>query len=157
MNPAHASRLQRVQTQLRDFLDVCLRGVSTETIIEPPASGKWSALENLAHLGRYQEIFLDRVNRMLAETAPVFERYRAENDPEWQAWRDRPYKAVAADLALRREMLVAKLKPLSDSDFERTGVHPKFGEMPLALWLEFFLVHEGHHLYTVLHLLRKRD
>jgi hypothetical protein len=42
-----------------------------------------------------------------------------------------------------------KLKSLSDQDFQRIGVHPRFGELALLQWLEFFLVHEGHHLYLV--------
>jgi hypothetical protein len=43
---------------------------------------------------------------------------------------------------------------LTEEDFARTGVHPKFGAMSLSLWLEFFLVHEAHHLYVVLQLVR---
>jgi hypothetical protein len=49
---------------------------------------------------------------------------------------------------------MARLLSLSEEDFERTGVHPKFGEMTLSQWLEFFLVHEAHHLYVVLQLVR---
>jgi hypothetical protein len=30
------------------------------------------------------------------------------------------------------------------------GIHPLFGEMSLALWVEFFLLHEAHHLYIVM-------
>jgi hypothetical protein len=53
-----------------------------------------------------------------------------------------------------RAKLMARLLSLSEEDFERTGVHPKFGEMTLSQWLEFFLVHEAHHLYVVLQLVR---
>lgn len=150
MNPAHAARLQRCETQLRDFLDQALRGVAAETILEPAVTGKWSAHENLAHLARYHEIFLERITRMLKENSPVLDRYRAEEDPQWESWRTRSYKEVAAELTARREMLMSRLKALSNEDFERTGIHPKFGAMSLALWLEFFLVHEAHHLYAVL-------
>lgn len=155
MDPAHVSRLQRCESQLRDFLDQSLRGVAVEKILEAPASGKWSAHENLAHLGRYHEIFLERVTRIVNEDRPLFERYRAEEDPQWNSWRELSYKEVAAELSSRREMLMAKLKSLADEDYERVGIHSKFGEMSLALWLEFFLVHEGYHLYTVLTLVRR--
>jgi uncharacterized damage-inducible protein DinB len=151
---SHVSRLHRCESQLRDFLDEALRGVAVEKILERPASGKWSANENLAHLGRYHEIFLERVERILKESNPVFERYRAEEDPEWEAWRSLAYKDLAARLAGLREKLMARLKSLSPEDWERTGTHPKFGEMTLALWLEFFLVHEAHHLYVVLQSVR---
>jgi len=55
-----------------------------------------------------------------------------------------------------RAKLMARLRSLNKEDFERTGVHPKFGPMSLSLWLEFFLVHEAHHLYVVLQLVRRR-
>lgn len=155
MDPAHVSRLRRCETQLWDFFDQALRGVPTEKILEAPASGKWSAHENLAHLGRYHEIFLERVTRILNEDRPLFGRYRAEEDPQWNSWRERSYEEVAAELSSRREMLITKLKSLTDEDYERVGTHSKFGEMSLALWLEFFLVHEGYHLYTVLTLVRR--
>ncbi len=127
-----------------------------EKILEPAIPDKWSAHENLAHLGRYHEVFLDRIQRILTEPKPALSRYRAEEDPQWESWRTLAYKEVAGKLASLREMLVAKLKSLSPEDYARTGVHSKLGEMPLALWLEFFLVHEAHHLYVVLQLVRRR-
>ncbi|HLW53977.1 MAG TPA: DinB family protein [Candidatus Angelobacter sp.] len=156
MNSVNVARLQRCESQLRDFFDEALRGVPAEKILESVAEGKWSAHENLAHLGRYHEIFQERLTRILKEDKPVFGRYRAEEDPQWESWRTRPYKEVAADLAARRELLVTKLKSLSDEDYSRIGVHSRFGEMSLALWLEFFLVHEAHHLYVVLGLVRSQ-
>jgi uncharacterized damage-inducible protein DinB len=155
MNASNAARLHRVETQLRDFLEAALHGVSEEIILEPPVPGKWSALENLAHLGRYHEIFIERIGRILSEQTPAFSRYRAEEDPQWESWRALAYKETAGRLAALREQLVSRLKSLSDGDYERIGVHSKFGEMSLALWLEFFLVHEAHHLYVVLQLVRR--
>jgi hypothetical protein len=35
-------------------------------------------------------------------------------------------------------------------------VHPLLGPMPIPLWLEFFLLHEGHHLYTIMKFLPKK-
>jgi hypothetical protein len=154
VNHDNSSRVQRCQTQLRDFLEEAMREVPIERIMEPAIAGKWSANEHLAHLGRYHEIFLQRIDRILAEPCPEFERYRAEDDPQWESWRCLAYKEVAEKLAGLREMLIVKLKSLTPEDYARTGFHPAFGEMTLAVWLEFFLVHEGHHLYAVLGQLR---
>ena len=156
MNASNSARLQRCETQLRGFLDQALQGVAVEAIFEQPASGKWSANEHLAHVARQQQIFLGRVDRILREEIPVLPRYSAEEDPEWEHWRGLAYKEVAAELAAGREKLIARFKALSDTDYQRTGVHSKFGEMSLALWLEFFLVHEAHHLYAVLQLVQCR-
>lgn len=156
MSPSQSPRLQRCETQLRDFLDEALRGASVEAISEPRVEGKWSALENLAHLARYHEIFLERVEKILKQKNPTFSIYRAEHDPEWEAWKGLAYKEVLAKMMSSREQLMARLKSLSVDDWARTGVHPRFGEMTLALWVEFFLAHEGHHLYAVLQQVRGR-
>jgi uncharacterized damage-inducible protein DinB len=149
------SRVQRCETQLQDFLAVTLSGVSAETLNAKPIPGKWSAHENLAHLARYHQIFLQRIDKMLTEQSPEFPRYRAEDDPEWPAWTSLPTSQLLVRISSMRAKLMARLRSLSEEDFERTGVHPKFGEMSLSLWLEFFLVHEAHHLYVVLQLVRK--
>jgi len=153
-NP-NSSRLQRCETQLQDFLDAALQGVPLETLAASVVPGKWSAHEQLAHLARYHQIFLQRIDRILAEQAPEFSRYRTEDDSEWPAWRDLPAQQLLVRISSMRAKLMARLRSLREEDFERTGVHPKFGEMNLSLWLEFFLVHEAHHLYVVLQLVRE--
>jgi hypothetical protein len=147
MDRAYSSQIQRCESQLSDFLSQVLdvNGDFTRRVIPD----KWSAHENIAHLARYHEIFLGRIDRILNEDHPVFSRYRAEEDSEWEVWGQRPYRDLVNRLAALREQLVLKLKSLSDQDFERVGVHPKFGELELSQWLEFFLVHEGHHLYLI--------
>ena len=154
MNPSASARLERFQTQLHGFLDECLRGVSVETMSQPKIEGKWSALDNLAHLARYQEIFLNRVEKILQEDKPAFAAYRAEQDPEWSTWQRLSSKEVLARMTSSREQLLARLRSLSDDEYARVGFHLRFGEMSLALWIEFFLAHEGHHLYAVLQQVR---
>ncbi len=151
----NSSRLQRCETQLQDFLAVALSGVPVDDLSVGAVPGKWSAHEQLAHLARYHQIFLQRIERILSEQAPEFPRYRAEEDPEWPTWSGLPMQQVLVRLSSMRTKLMARLRSLSEEDFQRTGVHPKFGVMSLSLWLEFFLVHEAHHLYVVLQLVRK--
>jgi uncharacterized damage-inducible protein DinB len=150
----NSSRLQRCETQLQDFLDAALQDVPLETLSASVVPGKWSAHDQLAHLARYHQVFLQRIERILAEQSPEFPHYRAEDDPEWPAWSGLPTPRLLVRISSMRAKLMARLRSLSEEEFERTGVHPKFGEMPLSLWLEFFLVHEAHHLYMVLQLVR---
>jgi uncharacterized damage-inducible protein DinB len=152
---SNLTRLQRCETQLQDFLTVALSGVPPEELAAKTVPGKWSAQEQLAHLARYHQIFLQRIERILSEQTPEFPRYRAEDDPEWITWTSMPAQQVLVRLSSMRIKLMAQLRSLSEEDFERTGVHPKFGKMSLSLWLEFFLVHEAHHLYVVLQLVKK--
>jgi uncharacterized damage-inducible protein DinB len=151
----NSTRLQRCETQLQDFLAEALSGVSSDDLRAMAAPGKWSAHEQLAHLARYHQIFLQRIERILSEQAPEFPRYRAEEDPEWLSWSGLPTQQMLVRLSSMRTKLMARLRSLSGEEFQRIGVHPKFGAMSLSLWLEFFLVHEAHHLYVVLQLVRK--
>ena len=57
-------------------------------------------------------------------------------------------------MAGRRAELVELLRSLSGEEWRRIGWHSNFGPLTLAQWIEFFLVHEGHHLYTALTLAR---
>lgn len=147
MDRAYSSQIQRCESQLSDFLFQMLD--LTGDFNRRTVPDKWSAQENLAHLARNHEIFLQRMDRILNEDLPVFSRYRAEEDPEWELWRQRTYRDLLDRLPVLREQLVLKLKSLSDQDFQRAGIHPKFGGLELSQWLEFFLVHEGHHLYLI--------
>jgi hypothetical protein len=151
---SNSSRLQRCETQLQDFLAVTLNGVAIDTLSTRVIPGKWSAHEQLAHLARYHQVFLQRIDRILSENAPEFPRYRAEDDPEWPAWTSLPTSQLLVRISSMRAKLMARLRSLSEEQFERTGVHSRFGAMSLSLWLEFFLVHEAHHLYVVLQLVR---
>jgi uncharacterized damage-inducible protein DinB len=155
MQALREAQLTRLVTQLGS-LEVLLAGMDPGAISRRPPSGKWSARENLAHLGRYHEVFLIRVDRILAEAAPRFSRYRAEEDAEWPQWQSLPIEDVLQRLAALRGQLVQRIREIRSENFSKIGVHPAFGSMSLTEWLEFFLVHEAHHLYVVLQRVRER-
>lgn len=146
LSPSSASRLA---TQL-ECLPALLLGASPEAIRRRTRSDKWSVHENLAHLARHHAVVLDRVRRMLAEERPALRRYAAEDDPEWPAWAALPTDEVLTRLHALRGELTALVSGLSGPDLARTAVHPTLGEMPLTMWMEFFLLHEAHHLYLIL-------
>jgi uncharacterized damage-inducible protein DinB len=152
---ADESQLLRLKTQLAS-VEILFAGASPERIDRRPASGKWSARENLAHIGRYHEIFLERLRRILTETSPQFARYRAEEDPGWQEWASKPFEETRNQLTDLRLKLIERTAGLQASGYARVGIHSAFGEMSLDLWLEFFLVHEAHHLYVILQRIRER-
>ena len=144
-----ASLLERLETQL-DALGLVLAQATPAALDARPRPEEWSAREHLAHLARHHAVFLERFRRLAAENRPALGRYRAEDDPEWPAWIALPLPEVLERLAGLRAELIALVRSLSPSESVRTGLHPTFGEMDAAGWLEFFLLHEAHHLYTAL-------
>jgi len=121
MNASDAARIQRLECQFRDFLEEALRGVPLDLLSEPAIPGKWSALENLAHLGRYREVFQERLDQMLRTKSPSFSRYRAEDDPLWEAWRKLTATEVLTKISSVREQILARLKTLQADDFLQTA------------------------------------
>lgn len=115
-----------------------------------PPSGQWSALLNLAHVGRHHEIMLERLQRVLVEEAPAFAPYREAEDGGWADWAGLAPEALWPRLSERRATLCAWAAGLTPAQAARTGVHARFGSMDVARWLEFFLVHEAHHLYVAM-------
>jgi hypothetical protein len=144
-----AALLARLESQL-GALDLILARATPAALNARPRPEEWSARENLAHLARHQAVFLERLRRLLAEERPVLGRYRAEEDPEWPAWATLPPDEVLSRLRALRAELVADVRAMSPAESARTGLHPTFGEMDVAGWLDFFLLHEAHHLYTAL-------
>jgi hypothetical protein len=143
------SLLHRLAGQL-DAVDLILERGAPELLDARPPSGDWSARENLAHLARHHAVFLDRVRRLLAEDRPALGRYRAEEDPGWPAWSALEAGEAVRRLRTLRAELVELVRGLTPAQARRTGIHPAFGELDLAGWLEFALLHEAHHLYTAL-------
>lgn len=139
----------RLEGQL-ESLDVVLAGATPEAVDRRPASGDWSARENLAHLARTSVVFLERLDRILTEDTPRLGRYRAEDDSEWPQWSGLPLDEVLRRLKDARRRLIAWVSAVSPDQMRRTGLHPSFGAMTIPQWLEFFLLHEAHHLYTAM-------
>ena len=143
------STLLRLETQL-EAVPLLLSGATSEAILLRPPSDQWSAHENLAHLARHHRIFLDRLQRILTESAPQLGQYRAEEDSIWPEWSALSTEQVLNRLGTLRGEIINVVNVLTPAETSRVGIHPLFGEMSLALWLEFFLLHEAHHLYVVM-------
>lgn len=140
--------IERLIDQFRG-LEFILQRVNGDAMDRLPSNKKWSARQHLAHLTRYNEIFQQRVTRILEEECPRLDRYRAEEDAEWPKWESLPGETVLTRLRRFRAELIGRLEQLPEESYSRAGIHPSFGPMTLAEWLEFFLVHEGHHMYEI--------
>src|SRR5258708_7900280 len=117
-----------------------------------PQPGKWNILENVAHLGRYQLVFIDRIHQILLQEEPSFGRYTAEEDPEFESWRNLPVETILRQIHTDRIAIYALITNLTDAAQCRTGIHKKYGKLTVLQWTEFFLLHEAHHIYTIFQL-----
>jgi hypothetical protein len=132
-----------------------LEGVSEDVLANRSRLDKWSALENLAHLTRYHQIFLERLEQMLVTPGQPFGRYKAEDDPEWAYWLSLGAAELVDKYYDSRREVRQRLEKLSDEQLHYTGIHPAFGALDVPTMLEMFLLHEAHHFYVMFQRIRE--
>ena len=138
----------RMQYQHKSLVDI-IEGLTDEQVRRPIIPGKWSIYENIVHLQTYQHIFIERINQMLEENNPRFERYTAEGDPVFLENLTKSSREVMQDLLMTRKEMTAKILTLPPAVLSKSGIHPAYGQMNLVQWMHFFLLHEAHHLFTI--------
>jgi uncharacterized damage-inducible protein DinB len=146
--PLSESVLARLRYQHETIREL-IGNLSEQQLRQRIDPAKWSAFENIAHLACYQPVFLNRIQRMQAESNPLFTRYRAEDDPEFPGYVEQSLGRLLATIQTDRQTLINGLAAMDETRLQRLGQHPRYGQFPLAKWVEFFLLHESHHLYTI--------
>ena len=138
----------RLQYQHKSLLDL-IEGLTDEQVHEKIIPGKWSVFENMVHLQTYQHVFIYRVREMLTGSNPSFDRYTAETDPYFPINCSKPTWEIMQDLLSLRKEIAAEINNINEEELQKTGGHPVFGQMNLLQWLNFFLLHEANHLFTI--------
>ena len=140
-----STRLQYQHKSLMDIID----DLSDEQIRRQIISGKWSIFENIVHLQTYQHTFIKRVRQILDENNPSFPRYSAETDILFLDNCGKSTREIMQDLLTTRKEIAAGMLSFQSTDLTKTGTNPVYGQMTLIQWLNFFLLHEAHHLFTI--------
>lgn len=140
-----STRLHYQHKALVDLID----GLTDEKIRRQVIPGKWSVFENIVHLQTYQHTFIKRVQQILQGKNPEFSRYTAEGDPLFHDNCTKTSREILQDLITTRKEITGGLLSLPPADLLKTAVHPAYGQMNLLQWLNFFLLHEAHHLFTI--------
>ena len=145
------STLDRLRTQ-HESIATLIDGLTDEQLTRNPVPGKWSIKDNIAHLTKYQLVFIERMHTLLTVHEPVFEAYRAENDREFDKWLAKSAPQLIDELNKDRITLTGLVVSLDENELRRVGIHLKFGKLNVLDWTEFFILHEAHHLFTIFRL-----
>jgi len=149
--PLSASVLSRLQYQ-HDSITELIADLREDQLKERPNPGKWSAFENIVHLAAYQPTFIKRLHMMAAGNEPTFQRYIADNDPLFDDYLKKSISELQSDTTEKRSFIYNHLSHLSDAQLDLKGRHPVYGLIRVSGWADFFLLHEGHHLWTIFQL-----
>ena len=146
--PLPSSITTRLEYQHKSLIDL-IDGLSDEQVRRQRIPGKWSIFETIVHLATYQHVFIQRVRQILKEENPNFPRYIAESDPLFYDNCSKSTREIMQDLITTRRELIDKILSLKEEDIQRIGSHPAYGIMTIMQWLNFFVLHEAHHLFAI--------
>jgi len=152
----YASLISRLASQ-HETIEEIISGVDEQRLLLHPQPGKWSIKDNIAHLAKYQPVFMERMQVVMTGTDPVFGRYVADEDPEFATWKSWDIPTLLNRLQTDRTLIYDLITGASGIQITMTGTHKKFGKLSLVQWTEFFLLHEAHHLFTIFQIANNVD
>lgn len=151
----YASLTERLKHQHKTIASIIIK-LNNSALLYRPVKGKWNIHENIAHLAKYQPVFIERIRRILAIDTPECEVYDAEMDDEFELYCAFTTYELLKKISTDRETIFHLITYLSPDKLDRTGTHPKYGKLTVAEWTEFFLLHEAHHLMAIFQLAHKK-
>jgi uncharacterized damage-inducible protein DinB len=150
--PALASRLSYQHTALAEIIS----GAGETNILARPEPNKWNVHEQITHLTTYQPLFIKRLHLILDEQEPTFPPYKADVDPEFLQCLNSTDQELIEKINAGRTEIIRLVESMNDDQLSRTGVHMVYGRFTITQWLEFFLLHEAHHLFAIFKLLHSQ-
>ncbi len=100
----YASLVDRLKTQ-HEAVTILISPIDNHRLQRKPQPTKWSIRDNIAHLARYQPVFTDRIHQILDNSSPFFERYKAEDDPGFENYRNWDTEELIENIASEREVI----------------------------------------------------
>ncbi len=146
-----SSLTHRLKDQHKAITPIIIR-LNDRQIQQHHIKGKWSIHEQIAHLAKYQPIFIDRVRKILMLDEPEFEAYRSENDDGFEIYCAFTTYELLKKISTDREVIYNLVTKLAPDKLDRIGIHSKYGRLNILDWTEFFLLHEAHHLFAIFQL-----
>jgi len=114
-----------------------------------PRPDKWAAHEHACHLALVEPLWLARLERILAEDAPVIVSYEPDAD-------EPPDRLLTMELAAAldshergRAALLARLAELNPEDWARGAVNTAHARYSLFLMCRHAALHDLFHIYRI--------
>jgi hypothetical protein len=123
-----------------------LKAFSTEALARAPQPGKWSAIEIACHLRDIDRLYAERVSKAAFSERPPFWMMDNARVSERLRYREAEAGAVVKEHRRRREDLLALLRSLPHPAWQRTGLHPKRGELSIEQLAVVIADHDDSHL-----------
>ena len=131
-----------------------LKGVPGDVLRRRPPTGKWSMIENAAHVRDIERVYQERFAKMAFSDRPAFWMLDNDRAAAQLKYAESDPQAVAREFRRLREDTLLLLRALPDAAWRRTGLHPKRGELTIEQLAEVLASHDETHLGMVRELQR---
>ena len=159
MQPASASEMQPAISLLAktpQILEKLLGDLPGELLHWKPNADRWCISEVLAHLAALEQVYAERVLRIMAEDAPPLARYDLEGAKARGEYARGSAGENLAHFTRTRLSTLTMLEGLPPSAGARTGAHSELGPITLAELLHEWAGHDLGHVRQIAELYRAR-
>jgi hypothetical protein len=126
-----------------------LGALPAEAVRRPPEPGQWAPVEIACHLRDADRVSAERVSKMAFSDRPTLWMMDNARLAERLRYREADLQAVLKEHRRRREGLVSLLRALPDGAWQRTGIHPKRGELTIEALAGLVADHDDGHLSRI--------
>jgi hypothetical protein len=144
----------RNAAKTQTILGAVLRGVDQDSATGPrDGADGWTTLEVLCHLRDFELIWQARANRILTDDRPDLPAFDVAGLVIEKAYAQQDLTDVWAERTRLRQETVASLEGLTDEQWNRAGIHPRFGEMTLSDMAKQLTTHDVDHIEQIVRIL----
>ena len=136
-----------------DIIVPLVREVPAPLLKRRPAANRWSAHEHACHLAHVHSLFLERLDYILRNPAPVIKPYLpGDQDPD-DLLLTMDLDASLDRFVADRSRLVARLEALRPEDWARTADHGEYRMYSVFIMFRHLALHDFLHAYRIEELL----
>jgi uncharacterized damage-inducible protein DinB len=136
----------RVQQSTPQKLARIIKGLDKKRLTQPPAPGKWSIAEILAHLADTELVAGWRMRLILGQNGTSIQAFDQDVWASTFNYRRRDPKASLQMFAVLRESNLDLLKSVPRNLWENYGMHQERGRESIAHLVRMFAGHDLNHI-----------
>jgi hypothetical protein len=140
----HDQMLERMR-RLPDRIQRLIADESDDDLKRAGIGGSWGAVEHIAHLKDFDDVSLDRVERILQDDDPELDIFDTDVRAIERDYHAEDPRQSAEEFDTLRSMLVNRLESLSEDDWQRTARHPELGSISIESLIQRLDEHDAQH------------
>lgn len=145
MNPAILDEYEAGPAKLA----LGIRGLTPDDLLAFPVPGTWSIQQIVVHLADCEQVYADRMKRLIAEDNPTLHGFDQNRWLSALHYDAQPADDALTLVELTRRQMARVLRKLPAEAFDRSGTHSEYGRKTLAEIVAGAVQHLEHHLKFV--------